>query len=402
MNNKAFVEFLATGQYIPTMDAFPPPPANGQMTDLQKHDAKFHPHGFKDGDSCKYREARNLMKKSDEVDNLYGSLTEENPDFTRPQESKKKDFENLDERWKAHNDPNYLPPDLRNPYVPKNGQIGMSSGAQKKAIEWDRQHKDEIDAYRKAQKTYFEDRERQMEELLKETESKREKGGKSAIDKYLEAVNKNRSGKAAATKPSTPPPSHGSGNPSEPSAKGQSTPTGGDKPSSPPKPSLNTPNGLFQHYRDLEKSLREKGMTQMADDTLAVREDLSLLTRMQADIEKKMGGGENASLDKAMEGLAPDLFNAIKKASEAVKNTSTEDLRAALKEGEANNAANLDAETRNLVSSLNANTPSISAGGNRDNVVKSLDSIKARIASELLQNWIITCELTRRASTKQQ
>lgn len=31
-------------------------PDNSQMTDLEKHDAKYHPNGYKDGDACKYRE----------------------------------------------------------------------------------------------------------------------------------------------------------------------------------------------------------------------------------------------------------------------------------------------------------------------------------------------------------
>lgn len=61
MNEKAFQKYLATGEYVPTEDAAP-------LTDLQKHDRRFHPNGFdpKQG-KCKFREA---LAEGDIVDNV--------------------------------------------------------------------------------------------------------------------------------------------------------------------------------------------------------------------------------------------------------------------------------------------------------------------------------------------
>ena len=394
-----FTKYLATGDYTPAQDSAPVPAASAKKpaalspeavvaqdaaekylaldaapVDLAAHDRRFHPNGYDPKrDSCGLRDNLDKDDKEDTLlpkDNPYkGFKVDDNPDFTRPQATQKKGYDNLEERWKEHNDPDYLPPNLRNPYVRKDGKIGMSDAQFQKAAEWERQHKDEIDAYRKASKTFIDDRKRENEALLKELESDKDTSGKSAIDKYRESVEKKRADKAAVS------------------------------PSEPKKPNLNTPMGLYQHFRDQEKSLREKGATQLADDAKAARDDMAFLNRMQSDIEEKMGGGENASLDKAIEGLAPNLFEAITKARNEVKKVSTSDLKAALKEGEANNSDNLDAETRNLVFSLNNNSPSLSTGGNRENVVKSLDSVKQLLATDLLQNWVITCELKRRGES---
>ena len=59
MDAKAFHRYLATGVYVPTMDAAP-------LTDLEKHDRRFHPHGFDPRkDRCLFRER---MAKGDDTD----------------------------------------------------------------------------------------------------------------------------------------------------------------------------------------------------------------------------------------------------------------------------------------------------------------------------------------------
>lgn len=65
-----FLNYLATGEYtpVPVQDAAP----DGNPSDLQKHDKRFHPNGYKDGDHCQYREEHNLTPKSDEEDDLSG------------------------------------------------------------------------------------------------------------------------------------------------------------------------------------------------------------------------------------------------------------------------------------------------------------------------------------------
>lgn len=49
MNEKSFTKYLATGEYVPTIDEAP-------LTDLERHDRRFHPQGYKEGDKCQYRE----------------------------------------------------------------------------------------------------------------------------------------------------------------------------------------------------------------------------------------------------------------------------------------------------------------------------------------------------------
>ena len=57
MNQKAFEKYLATGEYVPTMDA-----------DLASHDKHWHPNGFDPKkDHCGLREQ---MAKNDELDDL--------------------------------------------------------------------------------------------------------------------------------------------------------------------------------------------------------------------------------------------------------------------------------------------------------------------------------------------
>lgn len=60
MDKQALKRYLATGEFTPAWDAEP-------MTDLQRHDAKYHPGGYKEGDACKFRKA---MGKLDGVDDL--------------------------------------------------------------------------------------------------------------------------------------------------------------------------------------------------------------------------------------------------------------------------------------------------------------------------------------------
>lgn len=67
MNAKAFQQYLATGQYVPTEDASP-------LSDLERHDRRFHPNGYKEGDACKYRES---MAKGDNADDLMSAEKEE-------------------------------------------------------------------------------------------------------------------------------------------------------------------------------------------------------------------------------------------------------------------------------------------------------------------------------------
>ena len=53
---------------LPLLFAADADPFEGrQMTDLEKHDAKYHPKGYKDGDYCKFREAR---ARGDDADQL--------------------------------------------------------------------------------------------------------------------------------------------------------------------------------------------------------------------------------------------------------------------------------------------------------------------------------------------
>ncbi len=63
MNEKAFQKFLATGEYAPTEDSIPW--QQFYKTNLEQHDARFHPNGYKEGDSCKYRES---LAKGDTTD----------------------------------------------------------------------------------------------------------------------------------------------------------------------------------------------------------------------------------------------------------------------------------------------------------------------------------------------
>ena len=63
MNKKAFTNFLATGDYVPTMDA-----------DLASHDKHWHPNGFDpDKDHCGLRDQ---MAKKDDADDLSGMQAE--------------------------------------------------------------------------------------------------------------------------------------------------------------------------------------------------------------------------------------------------------------------------------------------------------------------------------------
>lgn len=62
MNINSLKNYLATGAFTSVEDAAP-----SQMTDLQKHDAKYHKTGYKKGDKCKYREN---LAKGDDADNL--------------------------------------------------------------------------------------------------------------------------------------------------------------------------------------------------------------------------------------------------------------------------------------------------------------------------------------------
>ena len=63
------------------------PPANpAQMTDLQKHDAKYHPNGYKKGDKCKYREN---LDKGDNADQLDPENVEGDTDEAKPATSAK-------------------------------------------------------------------------------------------------------------------------------------------------------------------------------------------------------------------------------------------------------------------------------------------------------------------------
>lgn len=64
MDIKSFKQFLATGEHImDTMDAAP------DVT-LENHDKRFHPEGFKEGDTCKFRE--NLAKGDETDTNIEG------------------------------------------------------------------------------------------------------------------------------------------------------------------------------------------------------------------------------------------------------------------------------------------------------------------------------------------
>ena len=63
----ALNKYLATGELVPVEDAAP-------LTDLQKHDRRFHPNGYKQGDSCKYRES---LARGDSADNLAKAEKEE-------------------------------------------------------------------------------------------------------------------------------------------------------------------------------------------------------------------------------------------------------------------------------------------------------------------------------------
>ena len=50
------------------------PTAGRNMTDLERHDAKYHPNGYKDGDHCKYRQA---LARGDDADRLAVAEREE-------------------------------------------------------------------------------------------------------------------------------------------------------------------------------------------------------------------------------------------------------------------------------------------------------------------------------------
>lgn len=60
MNESAFQKFLATGDFTVTEDARPK-----KDPTLAAHDKRFHPQGYKEGDSCKFREA---LAKGDNSD----------------------------------------------------------------------------------------------------------------------------------------------------------------------------------------------------------------------------------------------------------------------------------------------------------------------------------------------
>lgn len=60
MNESAFQKFLATGDFTVTEDAAPK-----KDPTLAAHDKRFHPQGYKEGDSCKFREALAKGDKSD-------------------------------------------------------------------------------------------------------------------------------------------------------------------------------------------------------------------------------------------------------------------------------------------------------------------------------------------------
>ena len=60
MNESAFQKFLATGDFTVTEDAAPK-----KDPTLAAHDKRFHPNGYKEGDSCKFREA---LAKGDNSD----------------------------------------------------------------------------------------------------------------------------------------------------------------------------------------------------------------------------------------------------------------------------------------------------------------------------------------------
>ena len=66
MNERAFQRYLATGEYVPTEDAAP--------TSLEAHDRRFHPDGYKEGDSCKYREE---LARGDNADLVVAEATEQ-------------------------------------------------------------------------------------------------------------------------------------------------------------------------------------------------------------------------------------------------------------------------------------------------------------------------------------
>lgn len=101
MNEKAFQKFLATGEYAIAEDAAAQGPEQQSpamiveeeemetvsdaadkylaldekpMTDLQKHDKRFHKNGYKEGDACKYREA---LARGDDADKLKEAEKEE-------------------------------------------------------------------------------------------------------------------------------------------------------------------------------------------------------------------------------------------------------------------------------------------------------------------------------------
>ena len=69
MNHKAFADYLATGNYTPTEDAAPK-----KDPTLAAHDKRFHPQGYKDGDSCKFRDA---LARGDDADKLDDALEDE-------------------------------------------------------------------------------------------------------------------------------------------------------------------------------------------------------------------------------------------------------------------------------------------------------------------------------------
>lgn len=72
-NTNRLAKFLETGE-MPLATALDEAIANYKPTDLESHDKRFHPEGYKEGDACKYREG---MAKGDKTDEGLGGDKEQ-------------------------------------------------------------------------------------------------------------------------------------------------------------------------------------------------------------------------------------------------------------------------------------------------------------------------------------
>lgn len=79
-------KFLETGE-MPLVTALDEAIENYNPKDLEKHDKRFHPEGYKEGDACKYREGMAEGDKTDE--GLGGDKEQANPVATNADRQKR-------------------------------------------------------------------------------------------------------------------------------------------------------------------------------------------------------------------------------------------------------------------------------------------------------------------------